>query len=138
MSEQINPPRRDEQETRTSGLLLGVEPLAQSGVSYRASTGDGTDTDTDGSDTSDGSLTDTDGSDTLGDTDASDTDASDTDASDSDADASDSDADASDADGTDLGDSEESESGLGGENPLGINRDRERVRNGDDKDTRDT
>ncbi len=127
MSEKINPPRREEQETPSSGLLLGVEPLAQSGVSYHASAGDGTDTDTDGSDTSDGGLTDTDSSDSLTDTDASDTDASDTDASDSDA---------SDADGTDLGDSEESESGLGGENPLGINR--ERVRNGDDKDTRDT
>ncbi|HEV2704369.1 MAG TPA: hypothetical protein VGV59_00510 [Pyrinomonadaceae bacterium] len=129
MSEQINPPRRDEQETPASGLLLGVEPLAQSGVSYHASAGDGTDTDTDGSDTSDGSLTDTDSSDSLVDTDASDSDASDTDGSDSDSDSA-------DADGTDLGDSEESESGLGGENPLGINR--ERVRNGDDKDTRDT
>ena len=120
----------DEQEVSSSGLLLSVDPLPGT-TGYKLSTDD-----TDASDDTD--ATDADASDTTdvtgGDTDA--TDASDADASDTiggDTDASDT----SDADGTDLGDSEETESGLGGQNPLGINRP-ERVKNGDDKDTRDT
>lgn len=133
MSDQVNAGKAEEQASSESGLLLSVESL-QGGGRLSASGDDGSDTtdatggDADASDDSDAGITDA-----LGvDTDGSDADASDSDASDSDA----SDADASDSDGTDGGDSVESESGLGGENPLGI--DRKRVKNGDDKDTRDT
>jgi hypothetical protein len=71
--------------------------------------------DADGTDTTDSLSTDADGSDTISDADGTD---------------------AKDADGTDLADNVDTESGLGGENPLGVNR--ARVKNGDDKDTRDT
>jgi hypothetical protein len=60
MSEQDNSARSEEREASRSGLLLGVEPLA-GGEKYIAQKGDGTDTDTDLTDTSDAS--DTDGSD---------------------------------------------------------------------------
>jgi len=111
----------DEQEVSSSGLLLSVDPLPGT-AGYKLSADDNTDdgsdaTDLTGGDTDATDAADADGSDTLGDTDSTDT---------------------SDADGTDLTDSEvETESGLGGVNPLGINRP-ERVKNGDDKDTRDT
>ena len=113
----------DEQEVSSSGLLLSVDPLPGT-TGYKLSTDDTSDTDA--SDTTDVTGGDTDA------TDASDADASDTIGGDTD------ESDTSDADGTDLSDSEvETESGLGGVNPLGINRP-ERVKNGDDKDTRDT
>ena len=114
----------DEQEVSSSGLLLSVDPLP--GTSgYKLSTDD-TDAGKDAGDLTDVAGGDTDTSDTS-DADASDTLGGDTDATDT-----------ADADGTDLGDSEdETESGLGGVNPLGVNRP-ERVKNGDDKDTRDT
>ena len=111
----------DEQEVSSSGLLLSVDPLPGT-TGYKLSADDTSDTDA--SDTTDVTGGDTDA------TDASDADASDTIGGDTDA------SDTSDADGTDLGDSEETESGLGGQNPLGINRP-ERVEN-DDKDTSDT
>ncbi|HEX6622763.1 MAG TPA: hypothetical protein VF064_03570 [Pyrinomonadaceae bacterium] len=114
----------DEQEVSSSGLLLSVDPLPGT-TGYKLSTDDTDATDADASDTTDVTGGDTDASD-ASDADASDTIGGDTNASDT-----------SDADGTDLGDSEETESGLGGQNPLGINRP-ERVKNGDDKDTRDT
>jgi hypothetical protein len=114
----------DEQEVSSSGLLLSVDPLPGA-TGYKLSTDDTDASDADASDTTDVTGGDTDA------TDASDVDASDTIGGDTDA------SDTSDADGTDLGDSEETESGLGGQNPLGINRP-ERVKNGDDKDTRDT
>ena len=113
----------DEQEVSSSGLLLSVDPLPGT-TGYKLSTDDTSDADA--SDTTDVTGGDTDA------TDASDADASDTIGGDTD------ESDTSDADGTDLSDSEvETESGLGGVNPLGINRP-ERVKNGDDKDTRDT
>ena len=119
----------DEQEVSSSGLLLSVDPVPGT-TGYKLSTDD-TDAGKDSNDDST-DLTDV----TGGDTDTSDD--SDADTSDTlgggDSDASDT----SDADGTDLSDSEvETESGLGGVNPLGVNRP-ERVKNGDDKDTRDT
>lgn len=119
MSEQINADRAEEPVSSESGLLLSVEPL-QGGGRLSAKGDDDSDS----------------GGITGGDADSSDSDSGlgDTDTLSGDSDGSD--ADASDADGTDGGDSTESESGLGGENPLGINR--ERVKNGDDKDTRDT
>jgi hypothetical protein len=128
MSEQIHADKAEEQVSSESGLFLSAEPLEDGRLS---ATGDAdTDaTDTTGDDTDSG-LGDSDESDTLGDSDASDSALTD-------ADATDEDSDDADADGTDGGDSVESESGLGGENPLGINRP-ERVKNGDDKDTRDT
>lgn len=117
MSERLNADQEQGAVPQESGLLLSVEPLGGERLSA-AGDDDGTDgvagTDTDASDA--------DGSDTISDADGSDSDASD--------------ADASDADGTDLADNVESESGLGGENPLGVNR--QRIKNGDDKDTRDT
>ena len=113
----------DEQEVSSSGLLLSVDALPGT-AGYKLSADDTSDTDA--SDTTDVTGGDTDA------TDASDADASDTIGGDTD------ETDTSDADGTDLTDSEvETESGLGGVNPLGINRP-ERVKNGDDKDTRDT
>ena len=115
----------DEQEVSSSGLLLSVDPLPGT-TGYKLSADDTSDTDVDASDTTDVTGGDTDA------TDASDADASDTIGGDTD------ESDTSDADGTDLTDSEvETESGLGGQNPLGLNRP-ERVKNGDDKDTRDT
>ena len=57
MSEQDNSARIEEK----SGLLLSVEPLEGSGEKYLAQKGDGTDTNTDLSDTSD--ATDADGTD---------------------------------------------------------------------------
>lgn len=116
MSDHVNADKAVEQVSSESGLFISAEPL-QSGGRLSATGDDSRDSD---------DLT-------SADADASDADASDADASDADA----SDADASDSDGTDGGDSTESESGLGGENPLGINRER-RIKNGDDKDTRDT
>lgn len=114
----------DEQEVSSSGLLLSVDPL-QGTTGYKLATDD-TDAGSDTGDLTDVAGGDTDTSDTS-DADASDTLGGDTDGTD-----------ASDADGTDLGDAEdETESGLGGVNPLGVNRP-ERVKNGDDKDTRDT
>jgi len=107
MSEQIHADKAEEQVSSDSGLLLSVESL-DGGRLSAAGDADADATDTTGDDTDAG----------LGDTDASDEE------------------DEADADGTDGGDAIESESGLGGENPLGINR--ERVKNGDDKDTRDT
>ncbi|HEX8140979.1 MAG TPA: hypothetical protein VF553_00165 [Pyrinomonadaceae bacterium] len=68
MSEQDNSARVEEREASASGLLLSVEPLAGA-KGYVAQKGDGTDTDTDLTDTSD--ATDTDG------TDESDTDGTD-------------------------------------------------------------
>lgn len=144
MAENVQPNATgDEQQQSSSGLLLSVDPLPGTD-GYKLSTDDtdaGRDStdlsDVTGGDTDASDTSDTDSSDSLlgGDTDASDT--SDTDGSDTlggDTDGSDT----SDADGTDLSDSEvETESGLGGVNPLGINRP-ERVKNGDDKDTRDT
>ena len=141
MADHVQPGRTgDEQEVSSSGLVLSVDPLPGT-TGYKLSADDskdkgdksvrgdaGADTndqidfggDTDGTDTSDTDTSDTD-------TDTSDTLGGDTDSTDE-----------SDADGTDLGDAEEeTESGLGGVNPLGVNRP-ERVRNGDDKDTRDT
>ncbi len=141
MAENVQPGATgDEQQVSSSGLLLSVEPLA--GTSgYKLSTDDtdagrdSTDlTDVAGGDTDTADTSDTDSSDSLigGDTDT--TDASDADGSDTlggDTDESDT----SDADGTDLSDSEvETESGLGGVNPLGINRP-ERDTNTDEKDT---
>ena len=90
MSEQINAAEAQERETPASGLLLSVEPL-QGSASYRATEGDGRDTDTDAQDTSDAGGSDTDGTDTS--------DADGTDSEESDADGTD----ASDADGTDTG-----------------------------------
>lgn len=119
MSDHVQPSTGEEQEVSSSGLLLSVDPLPGT-TGYKLSTDD---TDA-GRDTTDVSGGDSDASD------ASDADASDTKGGDADA------SDESDADGKDLGDSEETESGLGGVNPLGIER--ERVKNGDDKDTRDT
>lgn len=136
MSEQENPLRDGEQEAPASGLFLSVDPLTSAG-SLHAADSDGSDkSGITGGDSDTTDMGDADSSDTLGgDTDASD--AADTDASD--ALGGDSDAgDASDSDGTDAGaDQIESESGLGGENPLGLNRTRA-IKNGDDKDTRDT
>lgn len=128
MADHVQPGRTgDEREVSSSGLVLSVDPLPGT-TGYKLSTDD-TDAGADRSDT--GDLTDVAGGDTDS-SDTSDADASDTLGGDSDA------SDTSDADGTDLGDSEdETESGLGGVNPLGVNRP-ERVRNGDDKDTRDT
>lgn len=146
MSEQENPLRDGEQEAPASGLFLSVDPLT-SGAGLRAADSDGSDSSgiTGGdSDTTD--MGDSDASDTLGgDSDGSDMLGGDSDASDgSDTDASDAigldtdGGDASDSDGTDGGaDQIESESGLGGENPLGLNRTRA-IKNGDDKDTRDS
>ena len=117
----------DEQEVSSSGLLLSVDPLP--GTTAYKLAADDTDAGSDKNDT--GDATDLVGGDTDA-TDTSDADASDTIGGDTD------ESDTSDADGTDLTDSEvETESGLGGVNPLGINRP-ERVKNGDDKDTRDT
>ena len=100
MSDQVNADRAEEQVSSESGLLLSSEPL---GGTRRMSAADG----------------DSDAADVSGDSDSGilggDSDATDADTSD---------ADASDADGTDAGDSTESESGLGGENPLGLNRER--------------
>jgi hypothetical protein len=108
MSEQVNADKAEERVSSESGLFISAEPLA--GVGRLSATGDDSH-DADASD-SDSGITD---------------DLTDADASDAEA----------DADNTDAGgDATESESGLGGENPLGINR--ERVKNGDDKDTRDT
>ena len=121
MSERVNADQAQGEVSSDSGLLLSVEPL---GGERLSAVGD--DDGTDGVAGADTDAKDADGTDTA---DASDADGSDTI---SDADGSD----ASDADGTDLADNVESESGLGGENPLGINR--ERVKNGDDKDTGDT
>lgn len=142
MSDQVNPLRDGESEMSESGLLKSVEPLYGGASMHAAATDDdasdssgisGGDSDTtdmgdaDGSDTLGG---DSDGSDAFGDSDASDSDASDALGGD--------DSDASDADNTDMGgDETESESGLGGENPLGLGRTRA-IKNGDDKDTRDT
>ena len=128
MSDHINADKADEQVSSGSGLFISAEPLNSGGrlcaAGHDGKDSDGlTSADADASDDSGSGLTDALG----GDSDASDSDASDSDASDSDA---------SDSDGTDGGDSTESESGLGGENPLGINR--QRIKNGDDKDTRDT
>lgn len=113
MSEQIHADKAGEQVSSDSGLLLSAEPLeggrlsALGDDSSDVDESDGGDSDgIAGGDEDTGGLTDADASDEA------------------------------DADGTDGGDSVESESGLGGENPLGINRNR--VRNGDDKDTRDT
>lgn len=106
MSEQIHADKAEEQVSSDSGLLLSAEPLSGGRLSAAA------DADADASDTT--------GDDTdagIGDADASDS-------SLTDADASDDEGDEADADGTDGGDSVESESGLGGENPLGINRNR--------------
>ncbi len=126
MAEHVQPGATgDEQEVSSSGLLLSVDPLPGT-TGYKLSTDDTDATDADASDTTDVTGGDTDA------TDASDADASDTIGGDTD------ESDTSDADGTDLSDSEvETESGLGGVNPLGINRP-ERVKNGDDKDTSDT
>lgn len=124
MSERSNTDKADERVSSESGLFISAEPM-EGGGRLSASADDSRDsdglarTDADASDDSGSGLTDALG----GDSDASDSDASDSDASDS--------------DGTDGGDSVESESGLGGENPLGLDRTRT-VRNGDDKDTRDT
>lgn len=137
MPDQVNPGKAEEQVSSESGLLLSVEPLG--GGRLSASAGD------DRSDASDVTGADTDGSDTNGDalggdTDTTDADGGDSDASDTDTlgggDADATDADESDADGTDMGDSEESESGLPGENPLGLTR--ERTGKGDDSDSRDS
>lgn len=106
MSEQIHADRAEEQVSSDSGLLLSAEPL-EGGRLSAAGDADADATDTTGDDTDSG----------LGDADASDSALTD-------ADASDEDSDESDADGTDGGDSVESESGLGGQNPLGIGRDR--------------
>ncbi|HVF50227.1 MAG TPA: hypothetical protein VNA19_09090 [Pyrinomonadaceae bacterium] len=121
MSDEMNPEQGREQEISESGLLRSVEPI-HGGGGLSASP---VDADSDGSDSglvsadTDATDSDSDSSDTLGG---------------GDADASDE----SDADSTDMGgDETESESGLGGENPLGINRTRA-TKNGDDKDTRDS
>ena len=125
MSEQIHADKAEEQVSSDSGLFLSAEPLGGERLST-VGDADADATDTTGDDTDSG-LGDTDASDsTLGDSDDSDSSLTDADASDE-----------ADADGTDGTDSIESESGLGGANPLGINRP-ERVKNGDDKDTRDT
>lgn len=126
MAENVQPNATgdEQQASSSSGLLLSVDPV-QGTTGYKLSTDD-TDAGKDTADLSDVTGGDADTSD-ASDADSSDTLGGDTDESD-----------ASDADGTDLGDSEdETESGLGGVNPLGINRP-ERVKNGDDKDTRDT
>ena len=118
MSERVNADQAQGEVPSDSGLLLSVEPLGGERLSA-VGDDDGTDgvagADTDGSDADGTDTTDAIGSDTISDADGSD---------------------ASDADGTDLADNVDTESGLGGENPLGVNR--ERVKNGDDKDTRDT
>ena len=120
MSEQIHADKAEEQVSADSGLLLSSEPLEGERLSALGDDG----RDVDSSDVGGG-----DGSDSLV--------GEDRDAGGSgDADASDDGGDEADSDGVDGGDSIESESGLGGENPLGIGR--ERIRNGDDKDTRDT
>lgn len=103
MSEENTPARGEEREAPPeSGLLLSVEPLGGGGhLSASDTTDAGRDAgDSDASDSS--SLLDTDT----------------TDADDSDA--------GSDVDGTDAGDDDEpeTESGLDGQNPLGINPDR--------------
>jgi hypothetical protein len=118
MSDEMNPEQGRETELSESGLLRSVEPI-QGGLSMS-----GTDVDSDSSDSNAPRKGDTDGTD------------SDSDATDSDISADSDGSDESDADGTDGGDDTESESGLGGENPLGLNRTRA-VKNGDDKDTRD-
>lgn len=107
MSEQIHADKAEEQVSSDSGLLLSAEPLGGGGRLSAAGDADADASDTTGDDTDAG----------LGDADASDS-------SLTDADASDTDSDEADADGTDGGDNVESESGLGGENPLGINRNR--------------
>ena len=107
MSEQIHADKAEEQVSSDSGLFLSAEPLGSERLSA-VGDADTDATDTTGDDTDSG----------LGDSD-------DTDSALTDADASDADADEADADGTDGGgDSIESESGLGGENPLGLGRDR--------------
>lgn len=107
MSEQIHADKAEEQVSSDSGLLLSAEPLTGGGRLSAAGDADADASDTTGDDTDAG----------LGDADASD-------AALTDADATDDAEDEADADGTDGGDSVESESGLGGQNPLGIGRDR--------------
>lgn len=107
MSEQIHADKAEEQVSSDSGLLLSAEPLAGGRLSA-AGDADADASDTMGDDTDAG----------LGDADASDSALTD-------ADAGDDEEDEADADSTDAGaDAIESESGLGGENPLGINRNR--------------
>ncbi len=116
MSEQIHADKAEEQVSSDSGLFLSAEPL-EGGRLSAVGDADADATDTTGDDTDSG----------LGDSDASDTTVGDSDSSDSaltDADASDDEEDEADADGTDGGDSIKSESGLGGENPLGLGKDR--------------
>lgn len=113
MSDHVQPTTGDEQKVSSSGLLLSVDPLPGT-TGYKLSTDD---TDA-GRDTTDVAGGDTDA------TDATDADASDAVAGDTDATDGGGDADESDADGTDLADNVESESGLGGANPLGIGRGR--------------
>ncbi|HWS55783.1 MAG TPA: hypothetical protein VN228_16710 [Pyrinomonadaceae bacterium] len=138
MSEQIHADKAEEQVSSDSGLLLSAEPLG--GGRLSALGDDSSDADkSDRGDSDGGLLSDADGSDAGRLTDADDSDGGGlTDADDSDTgDLTDADgSDEGDADGTDGGDSIESESGLGGENPLGLNRQRpigdEAVDNRDD------
>jgi hypothetical protein len=106
MSEQIHADKAEEQVSSDSGLFLSAEPLGGERLSA-VGDADADATDTTGDDTDSG----------LGDSDASDSTLTD-------ADATDDEEDEADADGTDGGDSIESESGLGGENPLGLERNR--------------
>lgn len=117
MSEQIHADKAEEQVSSDSGLFLSAEPLGGERLSA-VGDADRDATDTTGDERDAG----------LGDADASDS-------SLTDADASDAESDEADADGTDGGDSIESESGLAGENPLGLERDR--PAGGDEGDTRD-
>ena len=95
MSDHVNTDQSDEQLASGSGLFISAEPLAGSG--RLSATGDDSSDASDASGDADSGSTDTLGGET----------------------------DASDADSTDMGgDATESESGLGGENPLGINRER--------------
>ena len=131
MSEQIHADKAEEQVSADSGLLLSSEPL---GGERLGALGDDS-RDVDSTDTGGDTGRDVDSSDAGGD-DGSDSLLGDDDedaGGSGDADASDDEEDEADSDGVDGGDSIESESGLGGENPLGINR--ERVKNGDDRDT---
>ncbi len=105
MSEHVNADTPDEQMTSGSGLFISAEPLAGGG--RLSATGDDSSDASDASGDADAGETDTLGGET----------------------------DASDADSTDMGgDATESESGLGGENPLGINRERA----GSDADSSDS
>ncbi len=102
MSEQINPGQVEENRAPSSGLLLSVEPLQESGR-LSATPADNVDTDTDMTDTSD-AATDADGTDEA---DASDTDATDGGGGDSDG----TDTPGGDSDGTDVSiDSDRSDS----------------------------